>query len=168
MKAILLLVLAISSIASAQTIYDQQNVSNLFANGFYINDLSVFIPWNTPFDSIGMYGNPRIVKDQKEKVIVYWDSVKILNDVEITLRYFPLKFINNSYSNFKIVNGVMDSANTVKVINFFIDKIGTPRKINKKKNYTMYLWNLNFCNVFVFKTNDTKNNTLEVGNYTKK
>jgi len=131
---------------------DKVYVNQLFSKGIYLENLNVYIPWKINYSEISKYGNPKINKDpnHRNEILIEWDSVKILNGINISLyNTKPKRVLNSNISQLTgMIRGLTDSLGFQKLKSFFQNYTHHEGKINQK-NFPFFHWNINDYEVFV-------------------
>lgn len=132
---------------------DTINDNLLFSKGLYLENLKIHIPWEIDFSEINKYGNPLITKDPRHRnqVLIKWDSVKILNNITVSVEINkPKKYLKeNTYKKIISISGTADSINIQKLNSFFAKYTNRKGDFMKKRKVVYTQWKINNCLVYV-------------------
>ncbi|WP_315816561.1 hypothetical protein [Paraflavitalea speifideaquila] len=111
------------------------NKAELFAQGITIENLNVFIPWGTSFYDISKYGNPLIIQRSTKWNEARWDSVRIINNIQVSLVYTNYKcfLCNKEDEKLRTITAFVDSLNFERLRIKLEAIIQVPGKIYKQK-----------------------------------
>ena len=147
---LLLFTCSITSASAQETAGTQK--SNLFLNGIYLDDLQILIPWNAEVPDLEKYGRPTIDTISRKTLNVLWSSVKILQGINVTLKYNPRRISRKGeYSRLSSIYGFIDTSNVEKALQIFRAYSNHSPTIRSKGKVTTYSWHFDGCLVSLSK-----------------
>jgi len=147
MRRTFLSVLAI--LVSVSNFGQQENYKQgeaFLQDGIYLENLKLNIPWFLEVKDLPKYGNPAIARNSKKRLTVLWDTVTILDGVKAFLIYHSRRLRNGSYTKLTRIEGGIDTADILRVVNTIENYSKRPCKVRKvRKKFIEYYWRFEDC-----------------------
>jgi hypothetical protein len=132
----LTLLVFISFITKGQILSDKQSI---LKGGVFIESINVLVPWKSRLSDSAKIGSPKLSQLNGKNLDVSWDSVKILNGLNVTLKgYFRM-----AHGDWHLIHfySIIDSAELARIkthLDSYFQKSGVRRGERKKAFF--YEW----------------------------
>lgn len=118
-------------------------LSKFFADGIYLENLDVTVPWDLKLEDASKYGNPRVIKIKKKRFVLGWDSATIWDGTKMDLKFFSA-MLEAGPKNVKLMNmiGSFSLRDGEKILQYFKKYAGAPNYVGSTGYFAFYYWRI--------------------------